>query len=604
MRRARFFMLTVAAAAVLAQALPVAADEYDYVGYQYSQETERDYDRGFFFGAEAWGANARNLHFEPAISSAGSPAPTGGVLLDVDYDLELSPRFFIGYQANRRIGRFTLSYWDFHENASRLEEGTAGIVAATGTHPARGKVIRTAFWAGAEVDMEYASIEWRKDFGQGRRFSGYWTAALHAFEAENSTEALFWNHVADPGMTDAVRVTDYTESRGIGAKVGMGGDYHFTDRVSFGAYGALGFFSTEQDYFYLDQNTLTGSAFAFLTRDDTELSNMYFEGDAHFNFRLGGGFDLGVGYRFTNFDDIIAEDRFVDNAGTFVSLEQQHGVAFDGPYLNLKWTTGLTKIDSDGDGILDVYDDCPDTPAGAWVDEKGCPRDLDEDGVYDGVDRCPGTQFGTRVDEWGCGVDTDGDGVADGLDLCPNTPSCALVDARGCPKDSDGDGVANGCDACPGTDAGAPVDDRGCMVDMDSDGDTVPDSMDRCPNTERGASVDEYGCAELVSMTINFASDSSDLGSDDRAQLDRVAMALVNDGGSFEVQGHTDSDNTTEYNQALSERRANAVRDYLVASGVPSSRLTAVGYSELRPIADNGTPEGKAANRRVEIVRR
>jgi OOP family OmpA-OmpF porin len=596
-------MLSAAIACAML-AITAVADEYDYVGYQFAQETERDYDRGFFFGAEAWGVTPRNLHFEPAISSAGAPAPTGGVLLDVDYDLEVSPRFFLGYQANRRIGRFTLSYWDFSETASRLEEGSAGVIVATGTHPARGKVARTAFYGEALVDMEYAALEWRKDFGQGRKFSGYWTAGIHAYELENSTESLFWNHIADPSMLDAVRVVDFTSSRGFGARFGMGGTYNFNDRFSVGGSAVVGFFATEQDYFYLDENTLSGSAFAFLSRDDTELTNMYFEGDAHMKVRLGAGFDLGLGYRFTNFDDVVAEDRFVDNTGSFVALEQQHGVAFDGPYINLSWTTGLTKIDSDGDGILDVYDDCPDTPAGAWVDEKGCPRDLDEDGVYDGIDRCPGTQFGTRVDEWGCGVDTDGDGVADGLDLCPNTASCALVDGRGCPKDSDGDGVANGCDACPGTAAGAPVDDRGCKVDVDSDGDTVPDSMDRCPNTERGASVDEYGCAELVSMTIGFASDSNELGAADRAQLARIATALRNDGGSFEVQGHTDSQNSTEYNQALSERRANAVVDLLVSLGADAGSLSAVGYSELRPIADNATAEGRAANRRVEIVRR
>jgi outer membrane protein OmpA-like peptidoglycan-associated protein len=602
MRRARFFTLFAIAGCLLA--MTAAADENDFVGYQFSQSTGRDYDRGFFIGAEAWATNPRNLHFEPAISSAGSPAPTGGVLLDVDFDLEVSPRFFVGYQANRRIGRFTLSYWDFSEDASRLAEGSAGIIVETGTHPARGKVTRTAFHARADVDMEYAELQWRKDFGQGRKFSGYWTVSAHAFESEHQTESLFWNHISDPTASDAVRVADFTAADGYGGKVGLGGRYWFNDRFSLGGYAAVGFFSTEQDYTYVDQNVGTGSTFAFLTRDDTELTNVLLEGSLDLNIRLGAGFDLGLGYRYLDFDDIVAEDRFVDDTGSFVAVEQQHGLAFDGPYLNLSWISGVSKIDSDGDGVLDVYDDCPDTPAGAWVDEKGCPRDLDEDGVYDGIDRCPGTQFGTRVDEWGCGVDSDGDGVADGLDLCPNTPGCALVDGRGCPKDSDGDGVANGCDACPGTEAGAAVDARGCKVDLDSDGDTVPDSMDRCPNTARGAMVDEYGCAELVSMTINFVSNSADLGADDRAQLSRVAMALMNDGGSFEVQGHTDSQNTVEYNQALSEQRAGAVRDFLVAQGVSSGNLTAVGYSELKPIADNATAEGRAANRRVEIVRR
>ena len=241
------------------------------------------------------------------------------------------------------------------------------------------------------------------------------------------------------------------------------------------------------------------------------------------------------------------------------------------------------------------------------MDEKGCPRDTDEDGVYDGVDRCPGTPFGTRVDEFGCGVDADGDTVPDGLDLCPNTPSCARVDSKGCPTDGDGDGVADGCDACPGTSPGHAVDAQGCdtrATDGDRDGDTVPDSGDRCPDTERGAQVDENGCSVVVSMMVNFASDSAEINPSDFSLLDRIAAAVARDGGNFEVAGHADAQNTVDYNQSLSERRAEAVRSYIARRGGDNSKLTAVGYSELRPIATNDTDDGMAMNRRVEIVRR
>jgi OOP family OmpA-OmpF porin len=68
------------------------------------------------------------------------------------------------------------------------------------------------------------------------------------------------------------------------------------------------------------------------------------------------------------------------------------------------------------------------------------------------------------------------------------------------------------------------------------------------------------------------------------------------------VAGHTDSVGTDQYNQGLSERRANSVRDYLVEQGVRASRLTAVGYGENRPVATNDTADGRQENRRVELV--
>jgi outer membrane protein OmpA-like peptidoglycan-associated protein len=593
-------LLTLIATASLLVAGAAAADEYDFVGYDYSQDTKRDYDRGFFAGAEAWYVNVRNLHFEPVISGAG--APIGGRLLDVDWEYDLSGRYEIGWKANRRIGTFTLRYWDFNDFVERAETG--GIFAATGTHPTRGNVIRDTFIAEVDVDAERAELEWTQDFGQGRRFAGYWGFGLQAWEIEYKRQSLHFNNGAvDPG----VLVTDFNSVKGVGGKGIIGGRYHFNDHISMGARLAVGFTSVEQDYLYTDQNVATGDYIATLQRQDTELDVMTFEGDLDWNLRIAGGFEATWGYHYLNFDDAIAKDRFSDNEGKFVTVEQNHSLSFEGPFVGIRYVTGVAKIDSDGDGVLDVYDDCPDTPAGAWVDEKGCPRDLDEDGVYDGIDRCPGTPFGTRVDEFGCGIDADGDTVPDGLDLCPNTPKCARVDARGCPTDSDGDGVPDGCDACPNTPAGRNVDEQGCeteAADGDADGDTVPDSRDRCPNTERGAQVDENGCAVVVSMMVHFETDSAEINPADFSLLDRIAQALIQDGGNFEVAGHADARASVEYNQDLSERRAESVRRYLSDRGVPADRMTAVGYSELRPIATNDTAEGMAMNRRVEIVRR
>src|SRR5205809_524051 len=153
---------------------------------------------------------------------------------------------------------------------------------------------------------------------------------------------------------------------------------------------------------------------------------------------------------------------------------------------------GTPSKDSDHDGVPDNKDACPDPPAGAAADSKGCPIDSDRDGVPDGIDKCPGTPAGAHVDATGCPVDSDADGVPDGIDQCPGTPAGAHVDAKGCPVDSDGDGVPDGVDQCPNTPPGVAVDAAGCPLDSDKDG--VPDGIDKCPNTPAGATVDASGC--------------------------------------------------------------------------------------------------------------
>jgi outer membrane protein OmpA-like peptidoglycan-associated protein len=267
--------------------------------------------------------------------------------------------------------------------------------------------------------------------------------------------------------------------------------------------------------------------------------------------------------------------------------------------------------DTDGDGVKDDRDECPDTPLGARIDERGCPTDADGDGVFDGFDRCEDTPRGATVDAEGCPSDSDDDGVLDGLDRCPGTPTGAKVDAKGCPVDGDGDGVFDGLDRCPETPMGAKVDAQGCPVD--SDGDGVFDGLDRCPETPAGVEVDSRGCpvlfeeerADLVLEGVNFESGSDVLKEESKAVLDGVAASLKAwPEVRVEVGGHTDSMGGEALNLELSEKRAKAVQRYLIDAGVSFSQLTAKGYGESQPIADNGTPEGRATNRRVELKRR
>ena len=101
---------------------------------------------------------------------------------------------------------------------------------------------------------------------------------------------------------------------------------------------------------------------------------------------------------------------------------------------------------------------------------------------------------------------------------------------------------------------------------------------------------------------ITFATDSSTVESQFRPTLDKVADVLDRNNRTYiDVYGHTDSTGSDAYNQALSERRADAVAEYLVMRGVESARLEAVGYGETQPIASNDTIEGRGQNRRVEI---
>ena len=171
------------------------------------------------------------------------------------------------------------------------------------------------------------------------------------------------------------------------------------------------------------------------------------------------------------------------------------------------------------------------------------------------------------------------------------------------PADTDGDGVLDGADRCPGTPAGAAVDASGC--ELDSDGDGVVDRLDKCPGTPAGTAVDTDGCPLVTVINlegVNFRTNSADLvdGADDL--LDTQAATLVaNPGVTIEVAGHTDSDGEASYNEGLSQRRAEAVRAYLIGKGVGADRISAKGYGESEPIADNAFKAGKAANRRVEL---
>lgn len=289
---------------------------------------------------------------------------------------------------------------------------------------------------------------------------------------------------------------------------------------------------------------------------------------------------------------------------------------------NLTFSGGLSLFlggddDADDDGVPNDRDACPSTPAGVRVDMSGCPVDTDGDGVADHLDSCPNTPRVARVDRDGCPTDEDGDGVFDGIDECSNTPPDAQVDARGCPRDADGDGVADGIDACPNTPAGAVVGAEGCPMDRDGDG--VFDGLDDCPNTPAGTRVDASGCevpeteverqlveeGRIILHDVKFDFDRASLRPESLPILDEVGRALERHPElRIEIQGHTDWIGSDQYNLQLSQRRAQAVLDYMLRNfpGLEPGQYTTRGYGESRPIATNETDAGRQENRRVEFV--
>ncbi len=264
-------------------------------------------------------------------------------------------------------------------------------------------------------------------------------------------------------------------------------------------------------------------------------------------------------------------------------------------------------VDSSGKLVHDNYGYCVRT--GSWSKKheiascEGGIDDKDGDGVADDKDKCPDTPASVKVDESGCPLDSDGDGVADYLDKCAGTPAGATVNSNGCPGDSDNDGVADYLDKCPGTPVGATVDASGCT--KDSDGDGIADYLDKCPGTAKGVKVDNKGCkldTRIQLRGVNFGNNSAKLTGASSAVLNEMATTLKRyPNQKVEVAGHTDSSGARSYNVRLSQKRAEAVRKYLIDNGVAAGNLTARGYGPDSPVASNKTRDGRAKNRRVEL---
>ncbi len=125
----------------------------------------------------------------------------------------------------------------------------------------------------------------------------------------------------------------------------------------------------------------------------------------------------------------------------------------------------------------------------------------------------------------------------------------------------------------------------------------------KAPQDAIGTELKQTGRVRLYG--INFDSDSDVIRAESKPTLDQVVAALKAGADlKITIEGHTDSTSTAAHNQDLSQRRADAVKQYLITGGIDAARLAATGFGATKPIATNDTPLGRAANRRVELVKR
>lgn len=335
------------------------------------------------------------------------------------------------------------------------------------------------------------------------------------------------------------------------------------------------------------------------------------------SFKNGLSFDVPVGFgtKIKVTDQVNLEYNGALKVGLFNKIPNrwEHmvglGYSFGSPKVDNVEEEQIVPIpqpkDSDMDGVIDVEDDCPNEKG--LKELNGCPK---EEVVVEEIEE-------TEEPEEPVVVDTDGDGIADEDDACPS--KAGVKELNGCPKptDSDKDGIADEDDACPSVAGIKEL--NGCPKPkvVDTDGDGINDDLDRCPNVagvpslagcpQKVVSTDSVSQADQVkiqeiSKNIFFETASTNLKATSKAKLDEL-HAIIKGYSDFTlaIEGHTDSSGSADLNQRLSEKRAAAVRNYLVSKGLPSHRITSAGYGENRPIADNSTAEGKKMNRRVEL---
>jgi len=307
-------------------------------------------------------------------------------------------------------------------------------------------------------------------------------------------------------------------------------------------------------------------------------------GTGFYDNKWGGYVPLGIGFQFniqsqvyimlqSQYRKTLSSNIIPNNIYNSLGVIANVGKPYVAPVVEVPAPPVPVIADRDHDGVVDSLDRCPDSAGLASL--QGCP-DRDGDGIPDIDDKCPDVAGLAKYN--GCPIpDTDGDGINDEEDKCPTVAGVARY--QGCPiPDTDKDGVNDEEDKCP-TEPG-PASNHGCpVIDV-----VVVQKVDKAAHN------------------IFFQVNSAKLLAKSYKSLKEVAQILKdNPSYKIDVNGYTSSTGTAELNQKLSENRANAVKQYLIGNGVDASIITATGFGESDPIADNKTAAGRAKNRRVEM---
>jgi len=287
----------------------------------------------------------------------------------------------------------------------------------------------------------------------------------------------------------------------------------------------------------------------------------------------------------TDDDGLFDGDEFTRGTDPFNKDTDADGL-WDGDEVH-KFGSDPLKKDSDGDSLSDyeevnTYHTDPgkaDTDADGVPDNEELARktdpknsDTDDDGLMDGDEV---QKYNTDP----LNNDTDGDGLTDGVEI-------KQVGTDPTQRDSDGDGIMDGDDKCP---------TKPETLNGFDDNDGCPDSK---PLTEKPIKKGQ----KIVLGGVVFESGKATLKPESEAVLDQAYETLVSYPKMVvEISGHTDNVGRRSFNKRLSEARAQAVKDYLVAKGIDASRMKIYGYGPDRPIATNRTEEGRAKNRRIEF---
>jgi len=320
------------------------------------------------------------------------------------------------------------------------------------------------------------------------------------------------------------------------------------------------------------------------------------------------------GNKYANESDPVSVGSGVNTYKTFdLGINGRAGFEFGNVMLSAYFSRGLTSFyNAPYQGTF--HHELVGASLGIWLSSAdGAPPvakkvkiiDSDHDGIPDDVDRCP---FVPGPESWqGCPVrDSDHDGIDDKHDSCKNIPGLARY--NGCPiPDSDHDGINDEEDKCPNTPGVARY--QGCPI-PDRDGDGVNDEEDQCPDTP--GSPENHGCPlikkettdkiNFIARNILFTSGSDQLTDSSAIALYELASLMkAHPEWHLTIEGYTDNSGNPVKNQQLSQKRAAAVLTNLVKYGVPEKQLTAKGYGQEHPIADNKTLAGRAVNRRVEL---